>query len=227
MSKSIFITATGTGVGKTFVSGLICKKLCDGGHKVGYYKPVASDSTVCAGELVPDDVNYVKHFVPLPYPIQDMYSYAYKHSVSPHLASQLEANPVEIGKIIDDFNTHSKAHDYLVVEGCGGIVCPIRYDTRKQLFLVDIIQQLNLGVLIVASAALGTLNATVLTVEFLRQKNIHIRGIIINQFREDNVMDRDNVKMMRLLTQVPIIAQVEANARDLSIKSEDLLPLFE
>ena len=228
MSKGIFITATGTGVGKTFISGLIFKKLCACGYRASYYKPVASEARERDGELIPDDVSYViSCCVTLPSPTCVAFSYAYKPALSPHLAGELEKRPVDVGKIMNDFNALSQNYPYLVVEGCGGVVCPIRYDKQKKLFLTDIIRQLNLPVLVVANASLGSINSSVLTVEYLKQQKIHIRGIVVNRYHDNRILDKNNVCMIRELTQVPIIAQVCENACDLPMTERELLSVFE
>ncbi|MDR0646897.1 MAG: dethiobiotin synthase [Puniceicoccales bacterium] len=226
MCKSVFITATGTDVGKTFVSGLLLKKLRILGHKAGYYKAVASGSVKTEKGLLPEDVDYIKNFVPLGCPSETMFLYAYEQALSPHLAAKLEGMPASLEKIMQDYGKISKQYAYVVVEGSGGIVCPIRYDQTK-IFLTDIIRQLNLSVLVVANTTLGTINATVLTIEYLKGKNIPIRGILCNRYNPDNFMEQDNIYMIRELTGIPIVACVQTGAEDLQMDAETLLSLFQ
>ena len=103
------------------------------------------------------------------------------------------------------------------MEGSGGIVCPIRYDEIEHIFLEDFIKTLNLHTLLVADAGLGTINAVVLTVEYLRQKGIGIQGIFINRYT-GNPMEEDNVKMIEELTGVPILGLISPNANELLLK---------
>ncbi|MDR1255239.1 MAG: dethiobiotin synthase [Puniceicoccales bacterium] len=226
MCKSVFITATGTDIGKTFISGLLLKKLYALGHKAGYYKAVLSGSVKTEKGLLPEDVNYIKNFVPLECPPETMFSYAYEQALSPHLAAKLEGMPARLEKIIQDYKKISEQYTYVVVEGCGGAVCPIRYDQTK-IFLTDIIRQLNLSVLVVAHTTLGTINATVLTIEYLKGQKIPIRGILCNRYHPDNFMEQDNIHMIRELTGIPIVACVQADAEDLQMNAEVLLSLFQ
>ena len=66
----------------------------------------------------------------------------------------------------------------MVVEGCGGIICPLRFDDKK-IMLTDIIKLLNLPIIIVADGGLGTINDTVLTAEYAKSQGFSIRGIIL------------------------------------------------
>ena len=85
MTKGIFVTATGTDVGKTFVSGLLVKKVRECGLNCGYYKPALSGAEVINGELIPGDCAYVVQKAELQGKPQDYASYIFKTAVSPHL----------------------------------------------------------------------------------------------------------------------------------------------
>lgn len=202
--KNIFITGTGTDVGKTFVTDLIIKNLRAAGFSAGYYKAAASGI-----EKVPDGKNV---------------SYVYKDVVSPHLAAKISQRPIEISKIEKDFSEASKKFEYLAMEGSGGIICPLRWDDKK-ILLEDIIKILKLPVLIVADSGWGTINATVLTVEYLRQRNIDIRGIILNRWH-GGLMEIDNAQMISDLTKIPIISKVKENAEMLEISPDVLIKFF-
>ena len=141
----------------------------------------------------------------------------YQNAVSPHLAAKLEGNPVELKKVKEDFQKVSKQYEFVVMEGSGGIVCPIRYDETEHIFLEDFIKTLNLHTLLVADAGLGTINAVVLTVEYLRQKGIGIQGIFMNRYT-GNSMEEDNVKMIEELTGIPILALIPTNSNELLLK---------
>ena len=92
--------------------------------------------------------------------------------------------------------------------------------------LEDVIKELDLSVLIVANAGLGTINATVLTVEYLKSKNIKIEGIILNNFHKGNVMEEDNLIMIEKLTNIEVIGIVESNQKDININVNMLTKLF-
>jgi len=226
MSKKIFITATGTDIGKTFVTALIVKKLRDTGYNAGYYKAALSGAEISENGLIPGDAQYVNKIANINETMDNLVSYVYKEAVSPHLASKIEGNPVEMNKVIEDFNNALSKYDYLTMEGSGGIVCPIRYD-HKKIMLEDIIKELGLSTLIIADAGLGTINNVVLTVEYLKNRNISVKGIILNHYIEDNIMHEDNKKMIETITKIPVIAVVKENDEELNIGVNKLLEIYE
>ena len=125
MTKGLFITATGTDVGKTFVSALLVKKMRDFGLNCGYYKPVLSGAELINGKLVPGDCAYVNKIAQLNQEPKNLLSYMFQPALSPHLASLKENNPIKLDKIISDFNSKKADYDYIITEGAGGIVCPM------------------------------------------------------------------------------------------------------
>lgn len=221
MTKGIFVTATGTDVGKTYVSALIVKKLRELGLNCGYFKPVLSGAEIVNGKLVAGDAQYVINQAQIDAKSTDLVSYAFEHAVSPHLASKTENKPINLAKIKKDFENISKDFDYILVEGAGGIVCPVNIDDK--IMLIDIIKTLNLEVIIVSPAGLGSINSTVLTVEYAKSKNINIKGIILNNFDENNLMHIDNKVQIEALTGIKVVAVVETNATDI----DNLECLFE
>lgn len=221
MAKTIFITATGTDIGKTYVSGLIAKHIKDKGLNIGYYKAALSGSN----DIKDSDAWYVKQQADLLDSYDEMVSYTYKHAYSPHLAAQIEGNPPDIKIIKNAYKDISKKHDYMIVEGSGGIICPIRYDSNQKIFLEDIIKELNIPSLIIADAGLGTINSTVLTIEYMRSKNLKINGVILNRFEMANKMHEDNQKMVEEMTGIKIIGVVIDGI--LKLYKENIETLFE
>lgn len=225
MSKGIFITATGTDLGKTYVTGLIVKCLRDAGLNAGYYKAALSGAEIRDGEMIPGDAEFVAKTAGIPAKPADLVSYIYEEAVSPHLAALREGNPVELSKIAADYKASLEKYDYVTMEGSGGIICPIRWD-EKHILLEDIIKELDLGTLVISSAALGSINACVLTIYYLNQHNIPVRGIILNNYDENDFMQKDNKKMIEELSGVPVIACVAPNSTKLDIDPQALAALY-
>lgn len=225
MSKGIFITATGTDVGKTFVTALMVKKLRDKGYNTGYYKAAISGAEVTENGLTPGDADYVNRVASIGEKTENLVSYVYENAVSPHLAAMIEGNPVEMDVIKAAYQKAASKYDYITMEGSGGILCPIRYDETK-IMLEDIIKALDLSTIIIADAGLGTINATVLTVEYMKQKNMPIKGIIFNHYHEGNVMEEDNKKMVEIMTGIPVIAVVKDDDTELNIDADKLAALY-
>lgn len=227
MSKKIFITGTGTDVGKTYVTGLIVKKLRESGKNAAYYKAAMSGNERRAdGSLIPGDAVYVKNISGISQPASEMCPYVYETAVSPHLASRIEGNPVKMEVVRKGFEEVCGKYDYVVMEGSGGILCPICFDQAK-IQLEDIIKDLGLSSLIVADAGLGTINSVVLTVEYMRARDLPVKGILFNHFHPGNVMEEDNLRMCEHMTGVPVLVCVEDEAGELNMDAELLASLFE
>ena len=229
MGKALFITGTGTDVGKTYVTALIVKCLRDAGLDAGYYKAAISgaekdeeDGTLHAGDAL-----YVKEIAELPETQEELVSYVYEAAVSPHLAAQLDNNPIDFDVVEKDFRRALSRHEYITMEGSGGIICPLRWDKEQHVILDDLVLRLGLGALIVADAGLGTINAAVLTVEHLRARNIPVRGIILNRFHDGDIMEEDNLDMVEALTGVKVVATVKSGDEALDMDAEELAKLYQ
>lgn len=227
MSKNIFITGTGTDIGKTFVTGLILKKLKESGKNAAYYKAAMSGNERRKdGSLIPGDAVYVRRISGITQPLEEMCPYIYENAYSPHLASRIEGNPVQMDEVRNGFEKVSAAYDYVVMEGSGGILCPICFD-EKRIQLEDIIKELDLACLIVADAGLGTINSVVLTAEYMKSRRIPIKGIILNHFHPGDVMEEDNLRMCEALTGIKVVCRVEEDDTELSVNADELEALFE
>lgn len=231
MSKGLFVLGTGTDIGKTYVTGLILKYLRDNGYDATYFKAALSGAVRDEnGLLIPGDAVEVLSMANLKEDTDFLVPYIYETAVSPHLASQIEGNPVDLTVVKEAYDEVSKKYDYIVMEGSGGIVCPIRYegkDDENNIMLEDIIKYLGLDVILIADAGLGTINSIVTTVEYLKNRNIHVCGIIMNNYK-DELMENDNIKMVEDLCDVPVIAKVYENDKNLSldVDANELISYF-
>lgn len=217
MTKKIFITGTGTDVGKTYVSALIVKKMRESGFNCGYFKPVLSGVTELCGKLIESDPNYVVDLASIPTEAEECVSFWWQEAVSPHLAAKRAGEVIDIDKIKSDFARICKKYDYLLIEGAGGITCPLILEDEEKYLLKDLIWELGLSVIIVADAGLGTINSTLLTVEYARENGIEVEGIILNNYESDNFMHWDNLKQVEYLTGVNVVATVSRNSNSIML----------
>ena len=227
MSRALFITGTGTNIGKTYVTGLIVKKLAEGGYNAGYYKAAMSGNERREdGSLIPGDARFVQQVSGISQPLEEMCPYVYEHAYSPHLASRIEGNPVVMDVVKQGFDAVCDKYDYVTVEGSGGILCPIRFDEQR-IQLEDIVKELHLSSVIIADAGLGTINSVVLTAEYMKAKHMNVKGIIFNHFHPGDLMEEDNILMCELMAGLPILAKVEDGAKTLDIDMNALTALYE
>ena len=227
MSKALFITGTGTDIGKTYVAGLIVKKLSDTGKNAAYYKAAMSGNDRREdGTLIPGDALFVQQTAQINQPLEEMCPYIYENAYSPHLASRIEGNPVQMDVVKAGYKNVCDKYDYVTMEGSGGILCPICFDEAK-IQLEDVIKELGLSSIIIADAGLGTINSVVLTVEYMKSHGLPVKGIIFNNYHPGNVMEDDNIFMCEYMTGLPTLAKVKKGDTELDIDVDVLAGLYE
>lgn len=227
MSKNLFVTGTGTDVGKTYVTGLIIKKLKERGKSAAYYKAAMSGNERRPdGSLIPGDALQVKTMSGIEQPLEEMCPYIYETAVSPHLAARFEGSPVEMGCVLKNFDRVCGKYEYVTAEGSGGILCPLRFDEQK-IQLEDFIKARSLVCLMIADAGLGTINAVVLTAEYMKARKIPVKGIIFNHYESGNKLHEDNLFMCEYMTGLKAVACVKDGDTDLDIPFEVLEGLYE
>lgn len=178
--KHVFITGTDTGIGKSIFSALLALKYLNEGKKVAISKPLQTG--------FPKDTDFLKKLTGNKVPIFNTYSFSL--GASPSVASEYENKTIEVEKIISDIRELEKEFDYVIVEGIGGIAVPItsyvivrNEVTNNDVYLVvDLIKALNYPIIIIARPSLGTINHTVLTIEFARQKGLDVLGFVVSGY---------------------------------------------
>lgn len=227
MSKGLFITGTGTDLGKTYIAGLIVKKLADAKQSAAYYKAAMSGNDRRAdGSLIPGDALFVQKTAGISQPLEEMCPYVYEHAYSPHLASRIEGHPVQMDVVKAGYYKVCSAYDFVTMEGSGGILCPICFDEAK-IQLEDVIRELHLPSILIADAGLGTINSVVLTVEYMKAKDLPVKGIIYNHYHGNDVMEDDNIFMCEYMTGLPTLAKVKDGDTELAMDVQDLMALYE
>lgn len=222
MGKGLFITGTDTDIGKTYVTAVLVNTLRKAGYDVGYYKAAVSG----APSVAESDAGFVNRFADIGESEDLLLSYLYSHAVSPHLAAHLEGHPLEKDVILKAWERVTKVFPYVTMEGSGGIMCPLRHDEKAVYYLEDVIQWLHLPVLLVADAGLGTINHVVMTCEYIKNRHISLKGIILNHW-QGGIMEEDNVKMIEEITGVKVIAKVKAGDTVLSTDPALLASFYE
>ena len=166
--RGVFVTATDTGAGKTAVTAGIAALLRGRGVDVGVFKPVSSGGTADARLL--SEAAGVTDALELVNPVR------LEAPLSPNVAAELEGRRIPLEPIDDAYSRLTRLHDIVLVEGVGGLLVPIRED-----FLVaDLARRLDLPLLVVARAALGTINHTLLTLEAADRRNQEVIGVVYN-----------------------------------------------
>lgn len=192
-SNGIFITGTDTSVGKTFVATGLAACMKQDGIDVGVMKPVATGSRDDIHRLLKsarlDDIMLANPiFLPL--------------EASPLAASRLLKKEIDVDDIRHAFNRLMDEHEYIIVEGIGGLMVPITRDYM----VVDMIKDLNLPVLIVCRGALGTINHTLLTIHACLNNSIKVNGFIANMVKDDN--EGLAIDIIEELSNIPLLGKI-------------------
>lgn len=150
----------------------------------------------------------------------------YLMRLSPHLAARHEGKIIDRTVVNQNFCNVARSHAYTTVEGSGGIICPL-YVTDTELYMLeDVVKDLGLPTIVVATAALGTINSTVLTIHYLQSKGITVKGIIVNQYT-GNPMEEDNCVMMERLTGIPVLDRIRPGETSLHMDVDTMLNCYE
>jgi len=158
--KTYFITGIGTDIGKTVVSAILVEAL-----KADYWKPVQS------GDLHQTDTMKVQGLISNS--ISNFFPEAYHltQPMSPHAAAAIDGVTINLESL-----RVPPTNNNLIIEGAGGLMVPLNND----FLVIDLIEKLKAEVILVSKNYLGSINHTLLSVETLQRRNIHIKGIIFN-----------------------------------------------
>lgn len=201
MGSVLFVTATSTGVGKTFASVILLKNLQARGVRAGYFKPVmtgaqpqdADSDTAVVQRLALPHVN-----------VTEMVGQTFREPASPHFAAALEGKRIDVGRMVERIHQLREEHDCLVVEGAGGLAVPL---DEEGALLSDLVVQIGAPILLVASTALGTINHSLLTVEHARARRIPVAGILFNGMT-DTPREQDSIRTIVKLARVPLVGVI-------------------
>ena len=199
--QGIFITGSGTGVGKTFVGVEIARQLNQRKIKVIPRKPVESGCLKHNGELIPQDASALKKAADYPGPLSDVCPYRFEPPVSPARAAQL-ANKILSTEQLVNICLQGSEHGFLLVEGAGGFYSPLTEDGLN----ADLAVALQLPVLLVAEDKLGTLSQVLLSVEAIQKRGLQLAGVVLNSLNDEMNDHMDNAADLRERLACPVFA---------------------
>ena len=176
MTPGLFVTGTDTGVGKTYVSAGIVTTLLSRGVDVGVMKPAETGCRMRAGRLMPRDALLLMKSARVKDPLSLVNPFRFRDPLAPSIAAERDGKKIDPDKILKAFDALRERHDFMIVEGAGGIMVPL----CGHYTYLDLACALGLPVLIVARPGLGTINHTLLTISALNGRNIQIAGVVIN-----------------------------------------------
>ncbi|MTI84460.1 MAG: dethiobiotin synthase [Firmicutes bacterium] len=208
--RGFFITGTDTGVGKTACTAGLAANLKQRGFDVGIMKPVQTGSEKTCNGLVSVDALFTMIVAEISDPVELVSPYRLEPPLAPSIAAQISGVNIEVHKIDHAYRELCKRHRFMLVEGAGGIMVPV----TGRFLMADLVKMLNLPVLIVARPGLGTVNHTLLTIEYAKSRDIQVAGIIINGLNESEAgpAEKTNPGLIEELSGVPVVGIIPYDA---------------
>jgi dethiobiotin synthetase len=199
-----FVTATDTDVGKTVVTAGLATVLRARGRDVAVFKPVQSGARADdpAGDAALLGADCV---------------YAFEAALAPLVAAELEGSSIELEPILERARELRDGHEIVLVEGAGGLLVPL----AQGLDMAGLAKAIGLPLLIVARAALGTVNHTLLTIEAARSRGLEVAGVVLNG--EDDESSARNPELIEAASSAKVLARVPrlADPRDAALYLDD------
>ncbi|MCC7474738.1 MAG: dethiobiotin synthase [Pirellulales bacterium] len=178
MATGLFITGTGTGVGKTYVAILIARALREAGARVGVFKPVASGCEEQAGELVSPDALALWQAAGQPGTLDQVCPQRFAAPLAPHLSARADGRRVNAQQLRTGLDYWRNEFDFVLVEGAGGLMSPISDDDYN----ADLAEEFGFPLVVVAANELGTINATLQTLitAATYREGLNVAGVVLN-----------------------------------------------
>lgn len=207
----LFVVGTDTGVGKTFVASAIARAMTAEGRRVGVFKPAITGVPESdrprndADILIEAAGGVMDQAVVCPWVFSD--------PLAPPVAARragIDLRAEDIFHATDvclEFQRWPRGAEVMVVEGVGGLLCPL----AEGITVADLAVRLDYPLVVVARRGLGTLNHTLLTVEAALSRSLRVAGVVLNGAEPtvDPVAEATNpAELARRLGRVPILANV-------------------
>jgi dethiobiotin synthetase len=218
--RGVFVTGTGTDVGKTVVAAAIARTLAASGRTVAVFKPAVTglDETPADGPET-GDIGSFEARRPADHELlrlaagsgqsdEEIAPYRYGPPASPHLAAELAGEEIEPARLLVAAQAAAASADVLVCEGVGGLLVPLAPD-----YLVrDLAVALALPLAVAASPGLGTINHTLLTIAAARAAGLEIASVVLTPWPEQpSAVEESNRETIATLggVEVETLARVD------------------
>lgn len=202
----LFVTGTDTGVGKTVIAGAIANWFYRRGRRVAVCKIAATGCVHRREGLVSEDAEFLAVCASARHPLDLIAPQRWAEPLAPAIAAERANQPIDWFVINNSIRLMSQDSDVMIVEGVGGIKVPL--DARYT--VLDAAAALKAPTIVVARAALGTINHTLLTIDALRSAGVSVAGVVINRYPTDTTgtAEETNPRAIERWGKVPILCIV-------------------
>jgi dethiobiotin synthetase len=193
----LFVTATDTGAGKTYVTAAVARSLRRRGVAFRVCKPVATGT-----DRVADDTRLLAEAAGDP-ALDAITPWTFAAPAAPPVAARLAGAALALGDLVAAVRRRAAAGVLVLAEGVGGLLCPL---TERET-VADLAAVLGLPLVVVARRSLGTLNHTLLTLEAAERRRLAVAGVVVTETAPvDGPADETNVEELRRRIAVPLLA---------------------
>jgi dethiobiotin synthetase len=187
-TAGVFVTGTGTEVGKTVVAAAIARTLAAEGKRVAVFKPAVTGLDK-ADEA---DHELLRRAASSNQSDEEIAPYRYGPPASPHLAAMQAGEEIEPSRLLEAARAAALGADALVCEGVGGLLVPLaarvdvamRHNLDQPYLVRDLAADLGYPLVIAAAAGLGTINHTLLTIESARAAHLEVPLVVLTPWPE-------------------------------------------
>lgn len=213
--RGLFVTGTDTDVGKTYVSAIILKELLAAGVSVGTTKPACSGAVRDGDILRWPDLETLASAAGIS-DIDLICKQRFEAPLAPPVAARLEGKQTDLSVMQQNLLAWESLADVVVVEGVGGLLCPLTEGTS----IADFARWVGFPLIIVARLGLGTINHTLMTIEAARHRNLQIAGMILNDAENlaASPAGQTNADELTARTEVPLLGVVPSGARSVCLR---------
>lgn len=195
----IFVTGTGTEVGKTVVAAVVARTLAAEGRRVAVFKPAVTG----LDEPGESDYALLRRAAGSDQGDEEIAPYRYGPPASPHLAAALAGEEIEPQRLRAGASAAAEGADVLVCEGVGGLLVPL----APGYLVRDLAVDLGYPLVVAASPGLGTINHTLLTLESARAAELEVAAVVLTPWpAEPTAIERSNRETIAGLGQVEVQA---------------------
>jgi dethiobiotin synthetase len=208
---AIFVTATGTDVGKTFVMAGLIRHFRAAGRPVEALKPIVSGFDPAA--LQASDPGVLLAALGRPVTIEEIERIApwrFTAPLSPDLAAAREGRAIGFDELLDFSRRPAKTGSILLIEGVGGVMVPL--DNKHT--VLDWMKALHIPVLVVTGSYLGTISHTLTALHVLAQRNLDIAAVVVSESETGGATLDDTVASIARFAQPIDVAGVPRGTQD-------------
>ena len=201
--RSLFVTGTDTGVGKTLITAALLRVLREGGHCVAGMKPIAAGSMAGPDGLANDDALLLQAESSARHPYGDVNPWLFEPAIAPHIAAAEAGVTIDVARIVEAHAQLQRSADVVLAEGAGGFLVPL--DAERS--MAELPVRLRMDVILVVGLRLGCLNHALLTAEAIAARGLALAGWVGNHIDPGFARMQANLDTLKVRISAPCLGE--------------------